>query len=133
MVNNIQQSKATNIIVVWEHLKIPLIIQKLIDVEPNYVKISRKIFANLGDKFKVKSKQRVDPQSVTGIKYCAPEFFKENEQVRHYYIGAKANIKCSLAWEIDLDRKSFKVYPTYIIKRVKKIKKGQEYNVIKYL
>jgi len=131
LVENIKKSKAKNIIVFWEHNLVCHIMHQLIGLKPDWEDTAKKIYKKLGKKYKLMDKVMVNLADLNEIKYCSDEFLKENMEVRDYYIKPSDDISYSLVWDIDYGNKSYKVFPNYIIKKVKDDENA--FKVIKYL
>jgi hypothetical protein len=131
LVDNIKNSKANIIIIFWEHCEIPKVIHELIDIKIDWDHTSKKIYKRLNKKYKLVEKKTVSLKDLKDIKYCADGFIKENIDTRDYYIKPNESIGYALVWDINYDKKEYKVYPNYLIKKCKNHNK--RFKVFKYI
>jgi hypothetical protein len=119
LVADVVKSKFENIVICWEHSVIPDIINELIGIKPDYDKEAEKISSKLDTVFIETEKTIIKKLQLERIKYCAEDFTKENLNSRNDFIELKDDIEYSLIWDIDLEKKTYKVYPGYLIDKKK--------------
>lgn len=133
LVNNIKKSANNNIVIVWKHKLIPDIINKLTanDKKSNglkkiinklkkkekkidYDEIASNINKNLKN-YDLLGTKKINVNELTQIKYCSDNVLQNNQKVRKEYIKNDDDIEYSLVWDINLESKTYKVYPGYLV------------------
>jgi len=131
LVENVKKSICKNIIICWEHEELCIIMNNLIGIKPTWSYVAKKMYNELGKKFKVKDKVKIELKDVEHLKYCASDFIKQNTKTRDYYTKPDEEIEYALVWDIDYEKKEYKVYPDYMIKKCQKNK--NKFKVLKYI
>lgn len=116
LVKGINNSKADNIVVCWEHSKIPVIINGLINTQPDYNECVQNIASKLNEK-KV-SNYTVQTDQLNHIQRCDPTVQSQNETVKYNHIDIKKDLEYALVWDVEYKGKHkshYDVYPNYLI------------------
>lgn len=115
LIENIKNSKSKNIVIIWEHLQIPLILQGLLNLEkdkvPNYKEICKNIKKSLKnskcqdckDTLSIKETIKIKPKinkKIKNITRCNYHFQQDNNKVCDEFI--KNDIPYSLVWDVKL-------------------------------
>lgn len=131
LVENIKKSKAKNIIVIWSHYFIELIIEQLIGLKPDWEKWAKKIYKQLDKKYTLLAEEKIELCDVKFIKYSASAYLRENRKAREYYDKPKNDISYAIMFDVDYNNKTYDIFPTYLIEKCKKY--CNRYKVSKYL
>ena len=105
VVQHIKDSNYDLIIVVWEHLEIPKMIHGLIGIQPDWEQHAKKVYKQLGKKYKQKNKHTLKVKNII-VKYCCNDLTKENEKVRGECSSPLKDVSFSLVWDINYNLKS---------------------------
>lgn len=115
LINNVKKSTNNNIIICWKHDKIPDIIDKLIGKQKiNYKNVISDIQKNLNN-YKLIGTKKINTNDLIQIKYCSDNFTENNKNVRTNFISNNDDLGYSLVWDININTKTYTVYPGYLV------------------
>ena len=126
LVSNIldQSRQVKNIVVCWEHTRIPQIIQQLLSLadEPNY----KACVSNFQKQNYPVKYQQVSHTKFQSIQRCAANFQEDNGRTKDEVIIGEKELAYSPVWDVKLKNASeggtYTVYPGFIINKIKKHK-----------
>lgn len=107
LVRNLEDNIKTHkyIIVCWEHTQIPIIVQKLLNLEhePNYDNTVKDIGSKL-DKIKKKEKYVTNKQ-LASIVRCANDLKEDNEKIKNEAINLEDDLYYAPVWDLKFNNK----------------------------
>ncbi len=127
LVENLKNSKSKNIIVCWEHGRIPKILKQLLALkeEPDYGKITK----GFNKKSYKLSTKKVTTDKLAIIQRCAPKLLNDNILTQDELITDEKELEYAPIWDVNLLKNKYSVYPGLTINK----SAGNNWNVKFYL